>query len=362
MEAQSRAMAPSILRKLLGRAGGDDALRGESFSLPGQLSPGSRVLLIASGDLTDLLFAMPLIEALRNQVEGVHLGLVCDERTGQLVLSTELFDDAIVVEDDQLSPDAESSGELATVLTEDEWDAAILLSATPDPVRARLAGLSRARLRLGAGHEGAFPHLNCEVRPPSGDGYPYQRTRTWTQLLGLNPGVDSGLKWTLDDKRARQVAQLIHFNKPRKEQKLIGIDPGTGKAGARIAIASLALIADHIGRSIPSKSIVLSADRDEMLVEEFEALLSQPPLDLARPTLMEMVLFLYQCELFLCCNSDLMHIAVAMDIPTVAFFTPEDDSSWVPDRARRLRIIRPEAGTDLDLADLMEQVVSVLSA
>lgn len=353
-------MAPSILRKLLGRPGTEADPGGESFSLPRELAPGSRVLLISSGDLTDLLFAMPLVEQLRAQVEGIHLGLVCDERTSQLVLSTELFDDAIVVEEDQLAPDAESGDELAQVLTEDEWDAAILLSPRPDPVRDRLAGLSRARLRMGPGHERAFPNLNCEVRPPAGDTYPYNRTRTWHQLLGLDPGP-GGLRWPLDAKRERQVAQLIHFNKPRKEQKLIGIDPGLGKAGSRIATASLALIADHIGRSIPSKSMVLTADPDEGLVEDFEGMLSQPPLDLARPSLLEVVLFLRQCELFLSSNTDLMHIAVAMDIPTVAFFTPEDDPTWVPDRARRLQIIRPEAGSDLDLADLMERVAEALA-
>ena len=61
-------MAPSILRKLLGRAGSDQGPHGESFSLPGQLAPGSRVLLVGSGELTDLLFAMPLVEQLRAQV------------------------------------------------------------------------------------------------------------------------------------------------------------------------------------------------------------------------------------------------------------------------------------------------------
>jgi ADP-heptose:LPS heptosyltransferase len=354
-------MAPSILRKFFGRPGGGEAPEGESFSLPGELATGSRVLLIGSGDLTDLLFAMPLIERLRAQVQGLHLGLVCDERTAHLVLSTELFDDAIVIEDDQLRPEAESSEELAAVLTEDEWDAAILLSPGPDPARDRLAGLSRARLRMGPGHASAFPQLNCEVTPPTGDGYPYQRTRTWFQLFGLQSGQDSP-GWPLDEKRERQVAQLVHFNKPRKEQKLIGIDPGAGKRGARIAPGSLALIADHVGRSIPSKSIVLTADADEDIVGEFEVMLSQPPLDLARPTLLEIVLFLNQCELFLGSNTDLMHFAVAMGIPTVAFFTPEDGPGWVPDRARHVRIIRPKPGTDLDLADLMDQVAEVLSA
>jgi ADP-heptose:LPS heptosyltransferase len=360
-EANGSPMAPSILRKLLGRAGANDAPQGESFSLPRQLAAGSRVLLVGSGDLTDILFATPLIEALRSQIDGIHLGLVCDERAAQLVLSTEFFDDAIVVEEDQLQPEAESGDELASVLTEDEWDAAILLTSRPDPLRDRLAGLSRARLRLGPGHEQAFPNLNCEVRPPGGNGYPYERTRTWTQLLGLSP-VEGGLRWSPDEKRERQVAQLIHFNKPRKEQKLIGIDPGVGKSGARIATGSLALIADHISRSIPSKTMVLTADPDEILVEEFEGMLSQPPLDLARPTLLEVTLFLCQCELFLCSNTDLMHFAVAMGIPTVAFFTPEDEASWIPDRADHLRIIRPEAGADLDLADLMERVAGALSA
>jgi heptosyltransferase-2 len=360
MEAESSAMASSILRKFLGRAGADSGPRGDSFSLPRQLAAGSRVLLVNSADLTDILFAMPLIQQLRAAIEGLHLGLVCDEHASQLVLSTELFDDVIVVEEDQLGEDAESSEELSRVLTEDEWDAAILLTAKPDPVRDRLAGLSRARLRLGPGHENAFPNLNCEVRPPAGDGYPYNRTRTWLQLLGLGSG-DGKLNWPLDEKRERQVAQLIHFNKPRKEQKLIGIDPGVGKSGARLANGSLALIAAHVARSIPSKSIVLTADTDENLVEAFEAQLAPSPLELARPTLLEMVLFLNQCELFLSSNTDLMHIAVAMDVPTVAFFTPEDDPVWVPEQARHLRIIRPQPGADLDLADLMERVASALS-
>ena len=153
----------------------------------------------------------------------------------------------------------------------------------------------------------------------------------------------------------------LHTFDRQRSGNLAEEPPGVGKSGARIANGSLALIAAHVARSIPSKTIVLSADPDEDLVGEFERRLSPSPLDLARPTLLETVLFLRQCEWFLCSNTDLMHIAVAMDVPTVAFFTPEDAPVWVPEQARCLRIIRPQPGADLDLADLMERVASALS-
>ncbi|HKK72571.1 MAG TPA: glycosyltransferase family 9 protein [Candidatus Krumholzibacteria bacterium] len=355
-------MPSSLLRRLLGRAGAspNGAVAGEAFSLPGSLQPGARVLLLASDDLTDLLFAMPLVEAVHGAIEGVEFGLLCDERTSHLALSTDRFADVLVVDPQQAGSGSASHRELQEALQGESWDVAILLGQDPDPDRDEFAHLSGATLRMGPDHPLAFPRLNCQVRPPSSESYPYGRAQLWGRLLGVN--VDARrLHWRLAPKRARQMGQLVHFNKPRKQQRLIGIDPGVGKAGTRLGAANLGLIANHLSRTIDSRTIVLTADEDPTVVDEFVGVLENTPLDLPRPTLLETVLLLNECDLLVSGNTDLLHFAAALDVPALTVFADADADAWIPDRAERLEVVRAARGEALDLAEIMDRVERLLA-
>lgn len=355
-------MSNSLLRRLLGRAGAaaEGAADGATFSLPGSLGPGARVLLLASDDLTDLLFAMPLVDGIREAVPDASIGLVCDERTSQLALSTDRFADVLVVDPAALEAAGPVARSIGSELRQDDWDVAIVLGRDPDPVRDTLAHLSGATLRMGPDHPKAFPNLNCQVRPPATRGYPYERSILWGRLLGLSL-EGAPLEWPLDGKRERQMAQLVHFNKPRKQQRLIGVDPGVAKGGTRLGVANLKLIADHVARTIDSRSIVLTADPDPSIVTELQSALVGTPLDLPRPTLLEMVLLVSQCDLLLSGNTDLMHFAAARGVPVLGLFPEAEDDAWVPTRAERFEKIAIAAGESLDLADLMDRVERLLS-
>lgn len=353
-------MPKSILRRLLGRAGAvAPQAQGEAFSLPGALGPGARVLLLASEDFTDLLFAMPLVDRLHADVPGVQIGLVCDERTSHLALTSDRFSDVIVVEEEHLQPQSPARKGLERVLADEPWNVAILLGLHADPARDELAYFSGATLRVGPDHPRAYPHLNCEVRPPMGARYPYDRATVWGRLLGLQ--LDGApLRWTLDEKRKRQMQQLVHFNKPRKEQRLVAVDPGLGKDGSRVGPENLAHIVNHLARTIDSRAMILSADPDPTPALALRAGLQGDPLDLPRPTLLETILLLGQSQLLVSGNTDLLHFAAAMDVPTLAIFTPDDGEHWLPTRAGRLSVVRPQPGVALDLADLMDKVERLL--
>ena len=355
-------MPNSLLRRLLGRAGADaeGAALGESFSLPGSLRPGARVLLLASDDPTDLLFAMPLVEAIHDTVPDASLGLVCDERTSHLALSTDRFADVLVVDLAGLEASGSTRRTLENELRQDGWDVAIVLGQRGDPVRDALAHLSGATLRMGPDHPGAFPNLNCQVRPPAERHYPYDRALLWGRLLGLSL-EDVPLRWPLAPKRDRQMAQLVHFNKPRKQQRLIGIDPGVAKGGTRLGAANLAHIANHIARTVDSRTIILTADPDPAVSEELRPALDNAPLDLPRPTLLETVLLLGQCDLFVCGNTDLMHFAAALGVPVLGLIPDREDEVWIPTRARRFERVTIAPGESLDLASLMDRVERLLS-
>lgn len=355
-------MSESLLRRLLGRAGADaeGAAHGESFSLPGSLQPGSRVLLVASEDLTDLLFAMPLVDAIHAQHPSVAIGLVCDERVSHLALSTDRFADVLVVGAETLAATGAARRSLETELGRERWDVAIFIGHRPDPRRDELALLSGATLRMGPDHPRAYPNLNCQVRPPASEGYPYDRATLWGRLLGFAVD-DFALRWPLDPKRDRQMAQLVHFNKPRKQQRLIGIDPGVGMEGTRLGAANLAVLANHVARTVDSRSILLTADEDPEILPELAAALENSPLDLPRPTLLEMVLLLAQCDLLVSGNTELMHFAAALGVPVLALLSPSDGAAWIPTRAERFERVDVAPGEALDLASLMDRVERLLS-
>jgi ADP-heptose:LPS heptosyltransferase len=351
-------MAGTVLKRLLGRRAPNES-RQLPFSLPGALHAGVRILFVDSDDLTDLLFVMPFIEAVREKVGGAHLGLLCTEHTGQLALSSGCFQDLVVFDPSQLKPRSPGQRQLLELLEQDPWELAILVGRRPDPLRDELAYSSGAVLRLGPGHPRAFPHINCEVRAQRDGRYPDRRTNTWGRLLGL-PLDDTPLRWPLDEKLLRQSAQLVHFNKPRKDQLLVGLDPGVGKEGTLLSVENLAFLGNHVAGNVRSKTIVLTADENRGRLVDLEGRLRGELLDLPRPSIQEMILLLAQCDLFVGGNTDLFHFAAAMDVPALGIFTPEDREEWVPRQGRKVEILRSRPGQELDLSDLMGRIERLL--
>lgn len=351
-------MPKTLLQRLLRRPDGrvDSA---PAFSLPGALQDGVRLLIVDSGEITDLLFAMPFIEQAKNNYKDAHIGLLCDERCSGLALSSGVFADLIVYDEEQLKEGSPAAIKLDEILAQERWDIAVLVGKNPDPAREHLAFASRANLRVGPGHDGAFPDLNCELRPLSEGRHPYKRTTTWGRLLGV-PLEGVPLRWPLAEEGVRQMAQLIHFNKPRKDQLLLGVDPGIGKAGTVLAAENLAFLVNHLSSHVRSKTILLTADEDAERQEALRSQLRSELLELPRPTLRETVLLLSQCDLFLAGNSDLLHFAVAMGVPTVGVFTVADGEEWVPPDIEKLEIVRPQEGEALSLSDLMTRVDRLL--
>jgi len=65
-------------------------------------------------------------------------------------------------------------------------------------------------------------------------------------------------------------------------------------------------------------------------------------------------------DLFLAGNTDLLHFAVALGVPTLGIFTDADRQQWTPPEAEHLEFLASQEGERLSLGDLMERVDSLL--
>ncbi len=329
------------------------------FTLPGAFTESSRVLCIDSGDLAQLVFHIPLVKAIRKNHPAVPIDFLIPEKHEPLVVPSGLAKQCVVYKEGQLSPWRPAFGSLLRQLGKGHYDMAIVMSQEPAPRLELAAMASGADLRLGPSHADSWPAINFEIRPPeSSTLYFGDRILTAGPFLGL-PGRDMNPRWPLPMELVRQRAQQVHFHKPNPDQMLIGVEPGISKTGYRMKIEDLHFLVRQLSSQLVCRILPLGQQSEADLVSRFETKLTDVPFGLPRDSLLDMVLLLSQCDLFLAGNTDLFHFSVSLGLPTVGLFSPGDAEAWEPRNRKRVRVLRLDKSGKVDLESLMEAVEGV---
>jgi len=330
-----------------------------SFTLPGALSDASRILCIDCGDLSDFLFHMPLLTAIRHRYPGSKMDFLVSERHAPLVVPSGLARHCMTYTDGQLNPWRPSFGNLLRKLGAGKYDIALVMSLSPQP-RLELAALaSGASLRFGPSHVDSWPGVNFELRPRKDDDrYRGDRLQDVLPFLGFARD-ELNSRWPLPLEKLRQMAQQVHFHKPNPDQMLIGVDPGVGKSGHVFALENIQFLVRQLSSQLVCKILPLGYPGSEDRLQKFEASISEIPVGLQRDTLLEMVLLLAQCDLFVSGNTDFFHFAVAQGVPAIGLFAKEDGSEWMPRGRPRAQVVKVTKGEKVDIETLMEAVEKV---
>lgn len=337
--------------------------RGEAgtFTLPGTLGESSRILAIDNGDLCDLLFHMPLLQTVRERYPRARIDFLIPEEHTPLIAPSGVANHCLVYRRQQLKPWSPGMYALLKNVRKRAYDLSVVMSFTPQAGLEAVALASGAKLRLGPSHGGAFPAVNFEIRPRENDDrYRGERLFAAAPFLGL-PAFSRERAWPLPEERVRRMRQLIHFNKPRQDEVLVGVDPAIGKAGAGLAAQNLHFVMNQLASQMPCRTLPLSITAAPEILARFEAGLTVPPLALPRETLFDTVLLAALCDLFIAGNTDLFHFAVATGVPALGLFLGEDDATWVPEGYPNARVLRVKGGQRVDIETLMEAVESVRS-
>jgi ADP-heptose:LPS heptosyltransferase len=332
-----------------------------SFTVPGMVGDRSRILAIDTGNLADALFHIPLLRGIRTQYPGARIDFLVPEEHAPLVVPSGMARNCLVYQPRQLKPWLPAFGALVRSVRKRGYDMAILMSLDPEPVLELVVLACGAALRFGPSHVHAFPAINFEVRAGGNGGYRGRRPSLAAPFFGLAPDALESA-WPLPVDRLRQMNQLVHFNKPRKDEWLVGVDPGLGKAGHGISLENLRFLVRQLSSQTTCRILPLTDPDNQERMRRFEAQLGSSVPGLPRDTLLETVLLLAQCDLFVAGNSDLFHFAVAQGVPTLGIFTQRDGSEWEPAPRPTARVLRVTKGERVDIDTLMEAVETVVGA
>jgi ADP-heptose:LPS heptosyltransferase len=330
-----------------------------SFTLPRALADTSRILCIDCGDLSDFLFHVPLLTAIRHRYPGAKIDFLVPERHSALVIPSGLARQCLIYKEGQLNPWRPAFSSLLRKLGAGGYDMAVVMSYTPQPRHELAALASGASLRFGPSHKDSWPGINFEIRlGEDADGYLGDRLQTAAPFLGFEP-EEFVPRWPLPLEKLRQMAQQVHFHKPNPDQMLIGVDPGVGKSGHGFALENIQFLVRQLSSQLVCKILPLGDPVDNARLQKFEASISEVPVGLQRDTLLEMILLLAQCDLFVAGNTDFFHFAVAQGVPAIGLFSKADRAQWMPRGRPRARVIQVTKGEKVDIETLMEAVEAV---
>lgn len=334
----------------------------KAFSLPGTLGDESHILAIDTGDLSDLLFHVPLLQAVRERHPRARIDFLIPEEHTSLIVSSGVAHHCLTYRRKQMKAWNPAMFSLLKTIRKRGYHLSMVMSFEPQAALESIALASGASLRLGPSHRGSYPAVNFEIRAPENDSrYRGSRLSVAAPFLGL-PAFAGDKAWPLPEERVRRMRQLIHFNKPRQDEVLVGVDPALGKSGVGLSAQNLHFVMNQLASQMPCRTLPLSIDADSDLLRQFEAGLTVPPLALPRENLFDTVLMASLCDLFIAGNTDLFHYAAASGVPTLGLFLKEDDSSWMPADYPNARVLRVKGGQRVDIETLMESVEAVRGA
>jgi heptosyltransferase-2 len=215
------------------------------------------------------------------------------------------------------------------VLFQNAFEAALLawLAAIPD--------------RLGYNTDGRGLLLSHPVQRPK------EKSRHQVEYyLGILQGVNWSVvsrdpKVHVSGTKAEAVRSLLLSNGVSEGDFLLGIAPGATYGPAkRWPPERFAAVADMAAQRWGAKIVVLGSGSERSIGEEVMRAMKSPALNLCGQTgLDEAAAVIRQCRGFVTNDSGLMHLAAALDVPTVAVFGSTDPEATGP-RSRKARVVR----------------------
>jgi ADP-heptose:LPS heptosyltransferase len=347
---QKKEVLAGFLAPILGRL-----VRSKFFSIPGDIGNESRVLVIDSGCLTELLFFSPVIKRLKSVYPGMRITFLVREGNSELIRTMPQISEMITYEPAHLAFTSTTYLSLLKRVRSRDFNVAFLLGREFSFPRSLLALFSRARIRIGFSQEITFPFINCELRHGDNGGYRAVRSANYLSALGL--GRDELLsQFELPEADIRWAKQMIHFRKPNKAFKLLAVDPGIGKGRHRLVDESFSYLVNNFCARFPSKVLIMSNSLDNKQEERFRSMLTGEVLDLEPKNIKEGLALLSRSDMLLSGNTDYFHFAVNMKIPAIGLFTRHDDPSWLPKGTPWVQVIQGIKGQELSLDEFFSKI------
>lgn len=317
-----------------------------SKAAPVTLPSNARILVIKLAGIGDGLLIMPALRALRETYPEAQIDLLTRYIPAQVLNSWDVLDDVIIINPRPTGTalhkkfTLQQRGQLLMQLVQrlraGRYDAVLLFHHLL-PLHRRLTFqsltlLAGAKWRIGLdnGH-GWF--LNVKV---ADEGFGAKHEAEHYLAIAEAAGAtthDKRLRMPLSDDERAQASTIVHSH--ATPRPIIAMHPGCSilSMARRWAPERFAQLADTLYEEYGGQLLLLGGPDEAPVREEVMHLMqsSMPRRSLSGSESITLTAaIIEQCDLFVGNDSGLMHLATAVDTPTVAIFGLTNHKAWGP--------------------------------
>jgi heptosyltransferase I len=300
---------------------------GRTVSQPLTLPPGARVCLVLLTAVGDAVHALPVLNALKRHVPGVHVTWVIQPGPAGLVRGHPAVDELIVFDRKR---GLRGFLDVRRALAGREFDLVLLLQ--PYLKAAVIAGFARAPLKLGYDRARArdlsWVPLNRHV-PPHPPQHIQDQYLEFLAALGIPA---EPLAWELGPTAAEEAryAGLL----PPHAGPTVAFVVGTSKPEKEWPPERYAAVADALATGQGARTVLVGglSPRENAAADAIRAAAAHPPLDLRAWDLRRVVYLLAHADVLVSPDTGPLHIGVALGTPAVALMGYTNPKRYGPYR------------------------------
>ncbi len=299
------------------------------------------VLIINPFGIGDVLFSTALVESLGRQVEGCHIGFLCNRRTEDLLKNNPLIDWVFVFEKDEYrnlwnKSKTECIKKFILLLRDikaKRFDTVIDLSLNRQfGFITWLIGIPR-RIGLNYKNRGIFLTDKIDIA-----GYNEKHiVEYYLSLLGLielKPTANYLMLYISDEDR-EWAKDFLTASGIKEGDLVIGIVPGGGASWGKDAVIKhwekekFAELADRLAEKHNAKILILGSEAEKDICESVKKDMKNAVIDACgRTAILQFAALAGMCNLVIANDGGPLHIAVAMGAKTVGIFGPVDEKVY----------------------------------
>ncbi|MGD0278983.1 MAG: lipopolysaccharide heptosyltransferase II [Smithella sp.] len=287
-----------------------------------------KILIRGTNWIGDAILTLPAVASIRATYPRAHIAMLVKPWVADIYKLFSDFNEIIIYENKFDNP--AGVFRLAQTLKGKKFDAAILLQ---NAIEAAIITLSAGiPIRAGYDSDARGLLLTHRVRLTEAIKKIHQIDYYLEMVkdLGCVP-VDREMhmetKMNLLD-----VRNVLRKFIPETKKAIIGIAPGATYGSAKKWFPDrFAATADRLDEKFSAQIIIMGGKADEETAQEIQKLARAKLISLAgKTTLQEAIYLISQCSLFISNDSGLMHIAGALNIPTIAIFGSTNPVTTAP--------------------------------
>jgi lipopolysaccharide heptosyltransferase II len=285
------------------------------------------ILLIRLSSLGDIVLTSPAIRAVREHFPQAHISMLVAKQSAELFTENPHLDEVIPFDRMARNKDTLEMVRIVRILRELEFELAIDFQRK---VRTSLlAYLSGAKCRVGYHEPNGFL---CTVRVPR-QLNKHVVDHYFDLLHAINiPTPSRELELFLAEPDRAYVRDLLNTQHGVAPSQIkVGLFPGAGWKLREWMPDRFAAIGDRIAKHFDAQVLIFGGPGDRELVNHVADLMTTTPLAFTQPFgIRQFAALIEQCDLFVTNDTGPMHIAAAMQTPTISLFGPGNHIRFQP--------------------------------